>query len=311
MSLNAFKLKVFRSYFKISSKPLAFLIAAGCALLVISIFAVAMATDGSDGKTREMAAFVISFVALPVSGTLAAIAASREKNHPVSVRIWLIAFMLWLAATLLGGTTMAKDPDVGPKSALLSGIVFCGPELAFLLGMMIYRLTRAIPDMRLTIKLARQQTMAALLGFCGVVPYTQIAASFEIPEENVGDLVEQMLKDGLNATNDKAGSRVFSQERLKQIQDKLPGVITAHGQITLPDLAQELDVPLPLVRDWIYELVKTGKFTGYINWKEKVLYSAEVETLRDLKSCPQCGGDLSLIGKGVIHCQHCGGEIFI
>jgi hypothetical protein len=311
MSLNAFNLKVLRSYFKISSKSLGFLIAAGCTLLLISIFSVAMATDGSDNKTRDMAAFVISFVALPVSGTLAAIAAWREKNHPASAFIWLIALILWLAATLLGGTTMARDPDVGSRSALLSEIVFCGPELAFLFGMLVYRLTRAIPDMRLTMKLARLQTAAGLLGFSGVAPYARIAALYDIPEENVGDLVEQMLKDGLNATNDKAGSRLFSQEWLKQIQDKLPGLIAAHGQITFDDLARELDVPFPIVRDWIYDLIKTGKFTGYINWQEKILYSAEAETLRDLKSCPQCGGDLALIGKGIIHCQHCGGEIFL
>jgi tRNA(Ile2) C34 agmatinyltransferase TiaS len=72
-----------------------------------------------------------------------------------------------------------------------------------------------------------------------------------------------------------------------------------------------VNAPRELVKEWIYTLVRNERFSGYINWDEDVLYSAEASRIREAGRCPQCGGDLGLAGKGVIRCDYCGAEIFL
>jgi hypothetical protein len=94
-------------------------------------------------------------------------------------------------------------------------------------------------------------------------------------------------------------------------QRRLLGMIQARGQVSLPEIAIELRATRDQVRAWIYDLVHMGLFTGYANWSEGVLYSAEAAALRDAGQCPRCGGVLELAGKGVIRCPYCGTEIFL
>jgi hypothetical protein len=77
------------------------------------------------------------------------------------------------------------------------------------------------------------------------------------------------------------------------------------------DLARELGVPLGVLRAWLYDLVAAGRFSGYINWDEGLLYSAEAQALRAAGHCPRCGGELALAWAGVICGAHCGAETFL
>jgi len=70
-------------------------------------------------------------------------------------------------------------------------------------------------------------------------------------------------------------------------------------------------MPVEEVRDWIYDLERLGLFTGYIDWQEGALYSAEASILREKKAYPRCGGSLDLLGKGIVKCNYCGTEIFL
>jgi DNA-directed RNA polymerase subunit RPC12/RpoP len=65
------------------------------------------------------------------------------------------------------------------------------------------------------------------------------------------------------------------------------------------------------VRDDVYHLVGMGVLTGYVNWEKGMLYSQEAAQLRNRTTCPNCGGELALGGKGVIVCPYCGAEIFL
>lgn len=94
-------------------------------------------------------------------------------------------------------------------------------------------------------------------------------------------------------------------------QRQLLGMIQARGKVALSDIALELRASRDQVRAWIYDLVHLGLFSGYINWAEGVLYSAEATALRDAGKCPNCGGALELAGRGVIRCPYCGTEIFL
>jgi len=94
-------------------------------------------------------------------------------------------------------------------------------------------------------------------------------------------------------------------------QRKLLNIVQSRGEVKLADLVIEMQLPREQVRDMIHSLVGLGVFSGYINWDEGVLYSSEASQLRELKQCPNCGGEITLSGKGIAKCRFCGTEFFL
>ncbi|MCC7446948.1 MAG: hypothetical protein IT324_05990 [Anaerolineae bacterium] len=94
-------------------------------------------------------------------------------------------------------------------------------------------------------------------------------------------------------------------------QRKLLNIVQTRGEVKLDDMVLEMQLPRDRIKDMIYSLVGLGVFSGYINWNEGVLYSSEASKLRDLKQCPNCGGEITLTGKGVARCRFCGTEFFL
>lgn len=92
---------------------------------------------------------------------------------------------------------------------------------------------------------------------------------------------------------------------------KILDVIKTRGQVDISDLVFETNTTTEQVRDDLYQLVGMGVFSGYVNWDKGVLYSQEASQLRDRTTCPNCGGQLELGGKGVITCPYCGTDIFL
>lgn len=107
-------------------------------------------------------------------------------------------------------------------------------------------------------------------------------------------------------------SRTESQQqeassRLRKILD----VVKTRGQVDISELVFELNESTEQIRNDIYKLVGMGLFSGYVNWDKGVLYSQEASQLRERSTCPNCGGQLELGGKGVITCPYCGTDIFL
>lgn len=94
-------------------------------------------------------------------------------------------------------------------------------------------------------------------------------------------------------------------------QRKLLNMVKTKGQVTISDLALELNSDLTQVKNWIYDLVGKGLFSGYANWEEGVLYSEQASQLRTETRCKHCGGEIKLVGKGVVSCPYCGTEYFL
>jgi hypothetical protein len=93
-------------------------------------------------------------------------------------------------------------------------------------------------------------------------------------------------------------------------EKRVLNMVLTQGQVRVAEAALELNATRDQVKDWIYDLVGKGLFTGYINWDEGILYSKQASEMGTNK-CPNCGGELELAGKGVVSCPYCGTEIFL
>jgi ribosomal protein S27AE len=96
-----------------------------------------------------------------------------------------------------------------------------------------------------------------------------------------------------------------------QEQRKLLDIVKTRGQVQISDLVLELNSTRQKVQDDLHQLVGRGLFSGYVDWDRGVLYSVEASQLNGRQTCPNCGGQLELAGKGLIKCPYCGAEIFL
>jgi hypothetical protein len=94
-------------------------------------------------------------------------------------------------------------------------------------------------------------------------------------------------------------------------QRKLLDMVKTRGKVEVSDAVLELNANTELVHDDLYALVGRGLFTGYVDWDKGVLYSIDARELQGRSTCPNCGGQLELAGKGLIKCPYCGAEIFV
>ena len=106
------------------------------------------------------------------------------------------------------------------------------------------------------------------------------------------------------------GRREASEFAEVEKQRTLLGMVQSQGQVQISDVALQMDASRDQVKEWVYDLVNKGLFTGYTNWDEGTLYSRDAADLRGDK-CPSCGGEVELAGKGVVGCPYCGAEVFL
>lgn len=107
------------------------------------------------------------------------------------------------------------------------------------------------------------------------------------------------------------GSKQVVEESSMQLQRKLLDIIKSRGQISVTDAALEMKISVDTVKDLVHQLVGLQVFSGYINWSDGTLYSSDAGKLREIDKCKNCGGDIKLVGKGVVTCKFCGTEYFL
>lgn len=117
----------------------------------------------------------------------------------------------------------------------------------------------------------------------------------------IGAGIFLLVRSGREAADDA------KRMELRRILD----AVKSRGQMPISDLVVELGSTQKQVQQEIHTLVGMGLFTGFINWDEGVLYSQDASALRELDKCKNCGGELKLVGKGVVTCPYCGTEYFL
>ncbi len=93
-------------------------------------------------------------------------------------------------------------------------------------------------------------------------------------------------------------------------EKRVLNMVQTQGRARVSDVALELNVSRDQVKGYIYDLVGKGLFTGYIDWKEGVLYAKEAAEMETNK-CPNCGATREFVGKGIVKCEYCGAELFL
>lgn len=107
------------------------------------------------------------------------------------------------------------------------------------------------------------------------------------------------------------GGKEAVEESSMQKQRQLLDIIKSRGQVSVSDLAMEMQVNADMVKNLVHQLVGLQVFSGYVNWQDGVLYSSDASKLRELDKCKNCGGEINLVGKGVVVCKYCGTEYFL
>lgn len=107
------------------------------------------------------------------------------------------------------------------------------------------------------------------------------------------------------------GGAQAQQDSEMQKQRRLLDIVKSRGQVSVSDLAVEMGVPVGGVQNMVHQLVGLQVFSGYVNWEDGTLYSAQASQLRELDKCKNCGGEITLAGKGVVVCKYCGTEYFL
>lgn len=122
-------------------------------------------------------------------------------------------------------------------------------------------------------------------------------------------LVAPLVGGGIYMT--AFGGKQAKQQEEAAVQRKLLNIVQSRGEVRLDELVVEMQLPRDQIKDMIHSLVGLGVFSGYINWDKGVLYSSQASQLRELEKCPNCGGEISLTGKGIATCRFCGTEFFL
>jgi DNA-directed RNA polymerase subunit RPC12/RpoP/predicted transcriptional regulator len=116
---------------------------------------------------------------------------------------------------------------------------------------------------------------------------------------------------GIGAYVFRKGTAEQTEFASVQQEKKILNMVLTQGQVTIAELVAELEAPRESIEEMIRNLVGKQLFSGAINWEKGILYSVESQDLTADRKCPNCGGELTFAGKGLIACPYCGSEVFL
>ncbi|MBL8056616.1 MAG: hypothetical protein JNK29_07955 [Anaerolineales bacterium] len=290
--------------------PLSLLGGAG-AILVLGLLAAVGYAVSQTGLFLENFGFLYGLFCVPPAAVLLAAAALWEKRPLPRAGLWFAAALALAVGGLVAAMAIATSPEAGLTAGLATYALICVPPAVGSALIGLYFASRGAPAARATLHAERVERARHMIEARGEVTVAELAAELRAPAGECDQIVDELLRGQLAGFFDAPRGRVYTQAALRAKQKQLVAVVQARGQVSFDDLTAELRAPRDLLRGWVYEAVRRGEFTGYLNWNEGLLYSADAAKLRASDRCPRCGGELALAGQGVIQCGHCGSEVFL
>jgi predicted ArsR family transcriptional regulator len=250
-----------------------------------------------------------SMIVIPIVALMLAVAAFQDKRTPPRTIISALATLVISGAGLLLTALLSLDPEGGLKLGASSAILLVTPIVLVFSLPVVYFGVKTWPEVQAVLRLQTGQRVLKLIQERGAISFAEISQKLVISYDEVDNLVDDLLRSGeLYGTMDAQRGQVYTAQNLEEKRARLLADLQTQGQIRLDTMAQQLEIPLALLRDLVYQSVQAHQFSGYINWEEGLLYSVTAEKLGAESLCPNCGGKLGLEGE-IIECRHCGSEI--
>lgn len=301
--------------------PIALVLAAlGVGALGLLV-ALAMAiSPGGIGDRFSGGSVLMGFIALPVMAVLFGIAGLIDRRAlSRAMYFWLGTVTMTLAGIFLGSGMLASLTynDGKPLAEALGTSIFSGtccglvPTLVFVIPALLFTV-RGLRELRSGTTTYALERVRDLLVNRGALSFQDLSREAEVAPDHMVILLQTVMqRERFSLRIEPDLAWVCTSSHIQQSLEKLPAIVTTRGRIELAELATELRAPESVVKEWIYRAVQSGKLHGYINWRDGVLYSREAEALRNARSCPNCGGPMELVGRGVVKCHACDAEILV
>lgn len=101
------------------------------------------------------------------------------------------------------------------------------------------------------------------------------------------------------------------QESTIRQQRDILDLLRSQGKVSLPEVAQAMNVDVDAVEGMVRELIGLRVFSGYVDWQSRLLVQDDAGRLGALQRCQKCGSPIDLSGGGVITCGVCQTEYFL
>lgn len=299
-------------FFSPSPGPAALAGGTGGVIVLGLLISVGYGVGGPAGEFGENFGFLMGLFVAPLAVLLLFAAAVWEKRPLPRAGLWGAAAGALAVGGLFTVLGLAASPEIDLTGGLALYSCTCLPGAGLLTLPGVYFLFKGLPEAQAAVRDERAEQALRMLQARGEVTVAELATELGVPPTDGVAIVERLLQqERFVGLLDAPRGRVYTHAALRARQQQLVAVVHARGQVTFDDLAAELRAPRELLRQWVYEAVKRGEFTGYLNWTDGLLYSADADKLRAAGRCPRCGGELGLAGQGVVQCTHCGSEIFV
>jgi hypothetical protein len=286
--------------------------------LIVALAMTISPTPGSDGAS--MAGAFLGIIGLPVVAILFGVAAVVDRrNLARALYLGLGAGILVIGGLLVGSSMLASMAlqDGKPLNEALGTSIFSGACCGLLPALIFFVpsaacLLRGLRQVREGTTVHVFDTARALLEEKGALSFEALAEGVDLPAEKIPGLCQALAREGrMSLGIEMEHAWVCTAAHARTAMERLPGLLTARGRVTLAELSRELRAPEGVIRGWIERGLHGGTLRGTFSWKDGVLLSEDAEALRERRSCPRCGGPLELAGRGLAKCGACDAEILL
>ncbi len=291
-------------------------VALGTAWLLLfgSCSGVLTAVDVANGKATTESVLtsllVFGIFLLPVTALLFFVGALLAGKW--AARTLLLAATLGTLLLAVGASLVNAAGDADPVGGVALIAVLLGLPVAGVLVALLVSGLLAVREVRASVARARGDRVRELVGARGEVDYLTIAEEARFRPARVEPFLQALIARGeLAAVLDSEVAMVFSPERYAQKQRDLVSVAWGRGRASVSELAAELRLSPPRLHALLLTALEAGTFSGFIDTRTGEVVSASLRDLRDGRSCPSCGGQMELAGRGVIVCGYCRAEVFL